>query len=66
MDISKCSGVGCALKDTCYRYTCAGGAWQSYIRPAYKKETKKCEFYYKDTFHKGGHKDYDRVFRKNN
>lgn len=46
MDISKCDGVGCDRKETCYRYTAkADPIYQSYIRPINRGE--KCEDYWK-------------------
>lgn len=31
MDISKCTGKGCEMKEMCLRYTSAAGMWQSYF-----------------------------------
>ena len=30
-DISLCSGEGCPMKDTCYRFVAKPGEWQSYF-----------------------------------
>ena len=41
-DISKCSGDGCTLKDTCLRFTSPATLWQSNIAPAYKPDKQSC------------------------
>lgn len=48
MDISKCSGEGCPIKDRCYRYTSKAGTRQFYIQPPFKIEDGKftCEMYW--------------------
>lgn len=43
-DISKCSGEGCPLKETCWRYQAEAGDRQSWIEPPYKDG--KCEIYW--------------------
>jgi len=45
-DITKCTGEGCALKQTCYRFTAPMGTYQSMfvevpIRMMIKKEGRK-------------------------
>ena len=45
-DISKCSGEGCSLKESCKRFTSESSYYQSYIESMYSKENNKCEFYY--------------------
>lgn len=45
MDISKCDGVGCDRKRTCFRYTAeADPIYQSYISPI--NRGKKCDDYW--------------------
>ena len=49
-DISKCSGEGCPVKDTCRRFTVqSDNLWQSNIAPAYKTEGETCWNYLQDT-----------------
>lgn len=44
-DIAKCSGDGCYLRTTCYRYTVeADEYWQSYFDPS-PMEDEKCDQY---------------------
>ena len=45
-DITKCDGVGCPLKEACYRFTAVDNEYgQSYfIETPYNKETKTCEY----------------------
>jgi hypothetical protein len=40
-DITKCSGEGCPLSETCYRFTAVGDPYyQSYfVQPPYKEDT---------------------------
>jgi hypothetical protein len=46
-DISKCSGEGCPMKETCYRFTAiADKLWQSYFMNAPIKEDNTCEYYW--------------------
>jgi len=48
-DISKCSGVECPLKETCYRYTAKAGFMKSNLGSApYDKEKEECSYYYKE------------------
>ena len=36
-DISKCKGIGCPIKDKCYRYTAKESlVWQSWLEPKFK------------------------------
>ncbi len=48
MDITKCKGDGCPLKDKCFRHTApANEYWQSYfVNPPYKDNT--CEYYWEN------------------
>ena len=46
MDISKCSGLDCQDKETCYRYTCKAGEYQSYFGTPPGKD-KNCKHYWK-------------------
>lgn len=52
MDISKCKGEDCPLKDKCYRYTVIStDRWQSYLmNPPYREEKGKtvCDLFIKD------------------
>ena len=34
VDISKCSGIDCPIKDSCYRYKAPSFAYQSLIMPS--------------------------------
>ena len=44
-DITKCWGHGCALKESCYRFTAPEGMYQSYfMNPPIKNG--KCEYYW--------------------
>ncbi len=42
-DITKCTGEGCELKETCYRFTAPTGMWQSYFMNPPIKDGK-CEY----------------------
>jgi hypothetical protein len=47
-DITKCSGAGCDLKDTCYRYTAPASMWQSFfMKPPI--DNGKCKMYWGET-----------------
>lgn len=41
-DITKCSGEGCPLKETCYRFTAKASDWQSWFAEVPYKDGK-CE-----------------------
>jgi hypothetical protein len=46
-DITKCKGVGCPVKEDCYRYTAEADIYQAYFLYApYDKEKKKCDYYW--------------------
>lgn len=45
VDITKCTGENCPLKDKCYRYTIPLGEWQSYTNFQYNHDKKDCEFF---------------------
>jgi hypothetical protein len=46
-DITMCSGEGCPLKDSCYRYTAVEDEYQSYfIDPPF--EDAECDHYWED------------------
>jgi hypothetical protein len=46
-DITKCTGEGCPLKESCYRYTSDISMLQSYfLTPPYKD--KNCDMYWRD------------------
>lgn len=47
-DIAKCSGLGCPLKDTCYRHNMEGAMMQRYTAPVYNSKKKKCLIYWED------------------
>jgi hypothetical protein len=42
-DITKCTGEGCELKETCYRYTAPMGMYQSMFVEVPSKDGK-CEY----------------------
>ena len=44
-DISKCWGHGCALKESCYRFTASTGMYQSFFFGVPIKNGK-CEYYW--------------------
>ena len=45
-DISKCKGIGCDKKKTCYRYLAKeSDVWQSWIG-VMKRNGEKCQFYW--------------------
>jgi hypothetical protein len=44
-DITKCTGEGCALKETCYRFTAPTGMYQSFFFGVPIKNGK-CEMYW--------------------
>lgn len=45
-DISKCSGLECPLKKTCYRFTSEASDWQSYLLEAPYDTTKNsCDYH---------------------
>lgn len=48
-DISKCSGLFCPLKETCWRYTSEPSEYRQayFMTPPYNKETKECDYYWK-------------------
>ena len=46
-DITKCKGLGCPVKEDCYRYTAKADKYQSYFTDSpYDKENKKCDYYW--------------------
>ncbi len=47
-DITKCTGLNCLLKETCYRYKAkSDNLYQSYFTEVpYNLDKKKCEYYY--------------------
>ena len=44
-DITKCTGEGCELKETCYRFTASEGMYQSYFMNSPIKDGK-CEYHW--------------------
>jgi hypothetical protein len=44
-DITKCTGEGCELKETCYRYTAAMGTYQSMFVEV-PIEDNNCNYYW--------------------
>jgi hypothetical protein len=44
-DITKCTGEGCALKETCYRYTAPMGRYQSMFVEV-PIEDNNCNYYW--------------------
>jgi len=45
-DITKCTGEGCALNETCYRFTAPAEMYQSFFMTPPIKDGK-CEYYWK-------------------
>lgn len=50
VDMCKCKGEGCPLKEMCYRYTAtADPYWQYWLDyPPYDKETDDCKLFLMD------------------
>jgi len=48
-DITKCTGEGCALKQTCYRYTAPMGTYQSMFVEV-PNRNGKCDYYWQDKY----------------
>jgi len=47
-DITKCSGIGCDLKDNCYRFTAKASEFrQAYFFNVPIKENQTCNYYWK-------------------
>ena len=44
-DISKCEGVGCDIKESCYRFMVPAGIYQTYFVSS-PKEDDGCEFFW--------------------
>jgi len=44
-DITKCKGIDCSIKDTCYRYTAIESILQSYFMESPIKDGK-CDMYW--------------------
>jgi len=44
-DITKCSGVGCPLKDMCFRFTAPGSERQAYFTTPPVKDNK-CDMFW--------------------
>jgi hypothetical protein len=47
-DITKCTGEGCALKETFYRFTATTGMYQSFFFEV-PIRNGKCEYYWGET-----------------
>ena len=47
LDIYKCKGTDCPLKENCYRFTCKPNHWQSWFIASPFKDNK-CDFYWKN------------------
>lgn len=47
-DISKCNGIMCPIRDTCYRFTSIPDMFQAYSVFNYKYETESCEHYWEN------------------
>lgn len=45
-DITKCTGIRCKLKKTCWRYLSPVGMRQSYFVKVPKKSSTKCDEYW--------------------
>jgi len=51
VDISKCAGNSCPLKNSCYRYLAVSSEyWQSWILEQYDFGTNKCDNYWSASF----------------
>jgi hypothetical protein len=47
-DISKCKGIMCPIRDTCYRFISIPSMRQAYGSFTYDYETKSCDQYWED------------------
>lgn len=47
-DITKCKGIGCPIRDKCYRFTAPEGRWQSYSNfvPSLNETKTECPYFY--------------------
>lgn len=45
-DISKCKGIMCPIRDTCYRFISIPSMRQAYGSFTYDYETKSCDHYW--------------------
>ena len=46
MDISKCIGKGCNIKEKCYRYTAPSSDYQSYSEFWLTRKKGECEYFW--------------------
>jgi hypothetical protein len=46
MDGTKCEGIDCPLKETCYRFTAKDNEFRQayFTETPYNKKTKKCDY----------------------
>lgn len=42
-DISKCQGLQCDKRESCWRFTAPAGIWQSWMSP---ENPARCEYYW--------------------
>lgn len=54
MDIAKCEGGHCHLKNKCFRYTCEADEYQAYFGNIPIGAAKECEYFWPDN--KNDHK----------
>lgn len=46
IEITKCDGANCPLKEKCFRYTAKNAYWYYYFTNApYDKEKNNCDYY---------------------
>ena len=53
-DITKCDGVNCPQRDTCYRFLAKPDRFQSYSEFYKIRTDEKCEYYWEDRNGKSG------------
>ena len=62
-DITMCSGVGCDLKNDCYRFTATRGFWQSWFSVVPIKDGK-CNMFW-DNKAEESYDDLKDIFKSN-
>ena len=45
-DISKCNGIGCSMKERCYRYTAKSSTFQSYLMGKIEIKNNSCPLFW--------------------
>lgn len=58
-DTIKCSGVGCSLKNSCYRYLASAERWQSWFSEPPINRHLPCKYYWQ--YHYEQHLEKEKV-----